>query len=356
MLSRNRSTCWVKPYIRATCNPDPYSRVSDFISWWIDQESGLPIPERAWVVRYFLHDNNSYIRWDSVEDLLEKNPYLLEREDFKLSDPIDLIKSVTFIPWSIYDNKKLLSTNPQYLWNLMSQSEEEKTKLLSWSWKPYATPTMLFDYKLVNNMFSNHVEEKQDHYISCDVALFGSDLAVIGIWKWRKLIRCYVFSISSWDKIKSTIEAERSNLYIPKSRVVMDADGVWWWVADEDYTWFHNNGKSIEWENYANLKTQCAYKLAWFVADANVSLMWCEWYVDWIRTEEIRKWWKTLEIKEVIKKELSWIRRDKIDAEWKLRINSKQEQKWIIGWSPDFADMIIMRAYFDLWPQYLWFL
>jgi len=34
MLSRNRSTCGVKPYIRATTNPDADSWVAEFIEWW----------------------------------------------------------------------------------------------------------------------------------------------------------------------------------------------------------------------------------------------------------------------------------------------------------------------------------
>jgi len=51
MVSRNRSTCGVRPYIRATCNPDADSWVADFLSWWIDPEVGYPIPERAGVLR-----------------------------------------------------------------------------------------------------------------------------------------------------------------------------------------------------------------------------------------------------------------------------------------------------------------
>ena len=35
MVSRNRSTSSVKPYIRATCNPDADSWVADFLAWWI---------------------------------------------------------------------------------------------------------------------------------------------------------------------------------------------------------------------------------------------------------------------------------------------------------------------------------
>src|SRR5215472_10419042 len=50
MISRNRSTCGVRPYIRATCNPDADSWVADFLAWWIDPETGFPIPERAGVL------------------------------------------------------------------------------------------------------------------------------------------------------------------------------------------------------------------------------------------------------------------------------------------------------------------
>ena len=61
LLSRNRSTCGVRPYIRATCNPDPDSWVAEFIAWWIDQETGYTIPERSGVIRYFVrHLDNIY--------------------------------------------------------------------------------------------------------------------------------------------------------------------------------------------------------------------------------------------------------------------------------------------------------
>src|SRR5690625_3049613 len=38
MLSRNRSVAGVRPYVRATTNPDPDSFVAGLISWWIDQD------------------------------------------------------------------------------------------------------------------------------------------------------------------------------------------------------------------------------------------------------------------------------------------------------------------------------
>nr|WP_234841454.1 terminase family protein [Sinorhizobium meliloti] len=58
MVSRNRSMSGVRPYTRATCNPDADSWVAELIRWWIDQDTGLPIPERAGVLRWFVRSDS----------------------------------------------------------------------------------------------------------------------------------------------------------------------------------------------------------------------------------------------------------------------------------------------------------
>jgi hypothetical protein len=45
------------------------------------------------------------------------------------------------------------------------------------------------------------------------------------------------------------------------------------------------------------------------------------------------------------------IKRAVKDFEGKLQINTKEEQKNILGRSPDFGDNIMMRKYFDLVPK-----
>jgi len=109
MLSRNRSACGVKPYIRATTNPDPDSWVGDFISWWIDQETGYAIPERSGVIRWMVRKGDKILWYDSREEAKEESSYL--GLDF---EP----KSVTFIESKIHDNKILLEKDPGYLANL----------------------------------------------------------------------------------------------------------------------------------------------------------------------------------------------------------------------------------------------
>jgi len=74
MVSRNRSTCGVRPYIRATCNPDADSWVAGFLAWWIDQETGLPIPERAGAVRYYVRVAEKIVWADRSEDLMQHLP------------------------------------------------------------------------------------------------------------------------------------------------------------------------------------------------------------------------------------------------------------------------------------------
>lgn len=72
MLSRNRSDSGVKGYIRATCNPDADSWVADFISWWIDHETGYPIPERSGQIRW-MYRNNDEIYWADTRKLEQRH-------------------------------------------------------------------------------------------------------------------------------------------------------------------------------------------------------------------------------------------------------------------------------------------
>lgn len=127
MLSRNRSTCGVKPYIRATTNPDAGSWVREFIDWWIDPNTGLAIPERSGKIRYFIQLNDEIIWGESKAALHAKYPECLP-------------KSFTFISASIFDNKKLLAADPGYLANLHALPRVERERLLNGNWniKPSA--------------------------------------------------------------------------------------------------------------------------------------------------------------------------------------------------------------------------
>ena len=132
MVSRNRSTCGVRPYIRATCNPDADSWVAGFLAWWIDQETGFPIPARAGLLRYYIRLSDDILWADRPEELRR---YMPRPEDLPPGvDPPRPI-SVTFIPAKVSDNPTLLRVNPDYLVWLQSLPLLERERLLLGNWK-----------------------------------------------------------------------------------------------------------------------------------------------------------------------------------------------------------------------------
>lgn len=131
LLSRNRSTCGVRPYIRATCNPDAGSWVADWVRWWVDPDTGYPIPERSGVVRWFCRDGDRLL-WAG-----EPDAQLWQDKDGDATErPARAIpKSFTFIPARLEDNPALTTADPGYLANLMALPEVERERLHGGNWK-----------------------------------------------------------------------------------------------------------------------------------------------------------------------------------------------------------------------------
>ena len=130
MMSRNRSVCGVKPYIRATCNPED-GWLAKFISWWI-ADDGYADMDKAGKMRWFVNVDNCLYWADTPEELAKEYPDVLP-------------KSVTFIPATVYDNKILLQNDPNYLSNLQGLSLVDRERLLgdaerggNWKIKPEA--------------------------------------------------------------------------------------------------------------------------------------------------------------------------------------------------------------------------
>lgn len=147
MLSRNRSMCGVRPYVRATCNPDADSWVATFIAWWIDQETGYPIKERAGKVRWMVRVSDVLYWADSRAELLEKygKPGLPDDHEDQIRP-----KSVTFIPATLADNKALMAADPDYKANLEALSRVERERLLYGNWKVKAASGLYFKRHEVN--------------------------------------------------------------------------------------------------------------------------------------------------------------------------------------------------------------
>lgn len=137
LLSRNRSVCGVRPYVRATCNPVPEDDpvggwLHRMIQWWIDPETGLAIEARAGVLRWFVRNGEQLIWADSPTDLAVRYPHLPA-------------KSLTFIPSRLEDNPLLMQVDPGYLGTLLSLPMVERERLHGGNWNVKPSAGFIFN-------------------------------------------------------------------------------------------------------------------------------------------------------------------------------------------------------------------
>ena len=244
----------------------------------------------------------------------------------------NLPQHTKFIQAFSTDNSYL---SKHYTESLRQLNQLDRERLLYGNFEYDEDDAKLFEFDRILDSFSNSFIEGGNKYISCDVARKGSDKAVIILWNGFRAEKIFSSELSLTTDIKKAI-LELSELFeVPRSNIVIDEDGVGGGLVDElpGCKGFVNNSKALNNENYANLKSQCYYKLAELV---NSSLLYINAPQD----------------KETIVQELEQIRQKDPDKDSKLAVEGKEKIKENIGRSPDFADALMMRMYFEVKPKY----
>jgi predicted phage terminase large subunit-like protein len=126
LLSRMRNAYVdYKPQMFMMTNPDYDSFLRSWIEdYYLDANSGIPIPEKSGDKRYFFRQGNSMLWYDSLE--------AAEAAHGKGNE--SGISSFTFIGATCRDNPPLLKAQPDYISRLMSLPRVEKERLLDGSW------------------------------------------------------------------------------------------------------------------------------------------------------------------------------------------------------------------------------
>jgi hypothetical protein len=346
LSSRNRSLCGIKPYMRATCNPDPESWVARLIEWWIDQETGYAIPERSGMLRYFTRDQGELVWGDSKQEVIDKCPHIFN--EIPVENKYDLVKSLTFIPGTIYENQELMKKDPAYLGNLLALDEEEKAQLLEGNWKVQLGKDSMINYSSLLDCFNAEHVPTGKRYITSDIALHGSDKFIIYVWEGYRIIDVFVLSKIDAPLVESKIKDVAKQYSVVQSAIAYDADGIGAFLRgylQNGYAF--NNGASPILErlykvNYKNLKTQCYYKLAEKINDVKIFI-----------TEKVAKTKINNKfVRDIIIEQSKAIKKFKSDEDGKLQIIPKEQMKNILGCSPDYMDAMMMRMVFDLRPVY----
>lgn len=232
----------------------------------------------------------------------------------------------------------LVTENPYidsgYIKNLQTSNNKVLIeRLLKANWDYEDNPNAMCAHDTILQIFNNILSVKNGkYYIVCDVARFGSDVARITVWNGYVLIYQNQFDNSRLTDIQMNIKHLQQKYKIPNYRVLVDEDGVGGGVVDNcNVIGFKNNSKPFNEENYKNLKTQCAYKLAEKINNNEIGF-----------EAEISE-----SEKENIILELGNLQTWNVDGDGKLEVKPKEEIKDTIGHSPDWLDCFTMRMYFE---------
>tara|TARA_R110000824_G_scaffold359001_1_gene546522 strand:+ start:1613 stop:2923 length:1311 start_codon:yes stop_codon:yes gene_type:complete len=234
---------------------------------------------------------------------------------------------------SLVDDNEFISKH--YKKQLLTLDELTKQRLLFGNWEYDATNDNLIEYDAIINLFSQNGIEGEK-YISCDVARFGSDKTVIVLWEGLHIKKIRSILKSAVNEVVDEIRRLQQDYSVRLTNIIVDEDGVGGGVKDYmRCRGFVNNSRAIKGENYQNLKTQCYYKLAELVNTAQIGID-CN----------------DINVKNEIIEELEQVRTKDADKDNKLQIIPKDIIKDIIGRSPDYADTLAMRMFFEIDGNY----
>lgn len=262
------------------------------------------------------------------------------KEFYKKHKDKVLPEDTRFIQSLYTDNPHTAGSYKEQLSNI--KDEATKQRLMYGNWEYDDDPTTMIDYDSIIDMFTNTVEESEKKYLIADIARYGDDKTVISLWKGLECYKILTYAKQGIDKTTEVIRNILAEERIPYSQVVIDEDGVGGGVVDNlrGVKGFVNNSIPVEEgkvdkPNYQNLKTQCYYKLAEIINDHKMAVK--------INDETI---------KELIIEDLEQVKTKDADKDQKLKIIGKEEVKEIIGRSPDYSDVLMMRMYFELKPAW----
>ena len=238
--------------------------------------------------------------------------------------------------------QSLLTDNPNisrhYRENLLTLDANSRERLLFGNWEYDDDQTVLIQYENIINCFSNTFVEIGTKYITADIARYGRDKTVIGVWDGWRLIKIVTIDKSGLDYVSDEIRKLANSFYVPLSNIIVDEDGVGGGVKDFlKCKGFVNNSAPIKQQNqtanFNNLKSQCYFGLA-----------------DKINQNEVYFAFDGVDKEKTIE-ELQYVKQAKFDSDGKKSVLRKEDVKELLGRSPDYSDMIMMRYFFDLAPK-----
>ena len=234
---------------------------------------------------------------------------------------------------ALVDDNKFVSKH--YKGQLEKLDRLSKERLLYGNWEYDASEDNLIEYNSILNLFSQTGLDGSK-YITCDVARFGNDKSVVMLWNGLTVTNIKTFDTNTITELADYIKTLQQKEGVNTNNILADEDGLGGGLIDIlRIKGFQNNSRPLKNENYQNLKTQCYYKL-----------------VDIINKGQLGIVNDNINTRQHIIEELEQVRSKDADKDSKNKIVDKDTIKAILGRSPDYADCLAMRMYFEIDSNY----
>jgi hypothetical protein len=236
---------------------------------------------------------------------------------------------LVFIQSRVTDNPHL---PPTYAETLARLPEIDRKRLLDGDWDYDESLDALFTTDDLLRCFKT-AESTGELFITADVARLGKDRTVIGLWRGLSLIQITELRKKKIDETAAIIREMADFSKVKLSNVIADADGLGAGLVDVlKCREFRNGSRATKPERFVNLKAECFFKLAELI--------------------ELNRMTFPQNNRDIIVRELDLMRRKNPDGDGKLAVTGKDEIARVHGISPDYADMIAMRMFFEIFPNY----
>lgn len=249
------------------------------------------------------------------------------------------------------DNPHLPQT---YIENLKRSDKVTQERLLKGNFEFDADPQKIFDYAAITDLPENTlINNKSTKMLIADIARFGGDKIVLGTFRGMELYRLGVYTYQGTDTTAEKMRDEIIDQNIAYANVLADEDGIGGGVVDQmtGIKGFSGNATPLQiWDfvlnmmraaNFANFRSQCYFMLSEAVNNHAMS----------IKIEHFDTNIEGYTVEQALSdlfEEIDAIKSKENSEDRKLAIIPKSEIKEALGRSPDFADIMMMRMYYEI--------
>lgn len=224
---------------------------------------------------------------------------------------------------------------PTYLESLLELDQTSKERLYFGNWNYNSDESILCDYDAICDIFTNDHAKRGVKYISADLAMQGRDKFIAGYWDGDNCTVSIDKAKSTAKEIENDLKELKTTYGVGNTNIVADSDGLGAYLQSyiTNIKTFHGGAAARNKKEFGNIKDECGFKLAEKINNREIKIN-C-----------------SPQQQEEIKKELSiCLKRDNIDID-KKKLIKKDKMKELLGRSPDYLDMLLMRMYFEVFTK-----